>query len=337
MKDNILRIRRYLPWFLLLMGMDVFSIILLWLSNAKALHRLSATIVLFSLLFFTVVLLVVGYQDKKRKQVFQSFLNTPDAWHEEELVKTVSAWEEESVRRLGDLLREKNLALQNARAELGDYEEYVEAWAHETKTPLSLLLMILENRQDEMSEQVYKKLNYVWNYMQENISKMLYYARLKSTNKDYLFEVVDLGECLNEVLEEYKPLLEEKGFQIKNTIVSRTVFTDRRGLTFLFSQIISNAIKYSSNTPEVNIFLEQMETEDILHIRDNGIGVHGCDLPYIFEKGFTGDSGDSRKKATGMGLYLSKKIADDLNLCLEAFSELGQGFEIIISFPRIAN
>ena len=47
------------------------------------------------------------------------------------------------------------------------------------------------------------------------------------------------------------------------------------------------------------------ETADILSVEDNGIGVKKYELPYIFQKGFTGDSTDSRKKATGMGLYLS--------------------------------
>jgi len=57
-----------------------------------------------------------------------------------------------------------------------------------------------------------------------------------------------------------------------------------------------------------------------LSISDNGIGVRSSDLPYIFEKGFTGNSGDGRKKATGMGLYLAKEIAKDLNILLNVES-----------------
>ena len=81
--------------------------------------------------------------------------------------------------------------------------------------------------------------------------------------------------------------------------------------------------------------MEQTESEDVLHICDNGRGVKECDLPYIFEKGFTGDSSDAGKKATGMGLYLSKKMADDLKLGLEARSERGAGFDMAIRFPRV--
>ncbi len=65
------------------------------------------------------------------------------------------------------------------------------------------------------------------------------------------------------------------------------------------------------------------------------MGVRSCDLPYIFEKGFTGDSGEGRKKATGMGLYLAKEIAKELRLSLEADSEWGKGFEMRIMFPVV--
>ena len=76
------------------------------------------------------------------------------------------------------------------------------------------------------------------------------------------------------------------------------------------------------------------ETANALSIEDNGIGVKEYDFPYIFQKGFTGDSLDGRKKATGMGLYLTRKMADDLNLHLEATSQWGKGFQMIIVFPK---
>jgi len=74
-----------------------------------------------------------------------------------------------------------------------------------------------------------------------------------------------------------------------------------------------------------------------LSISDNGIGVRSSDLPYIFEKGFTGNSGDGRKKATGMGLYLAKEIAKDLNILLNVESEWGKGFTMKILFPIVDN
>ena len=218
---------------------------------------------------------------------------------------------------------------------LRDYEEYVEGWAHEAKTPLSLLTMLLDNRIDEISPSLQTKLDYVRSQLQENVTQMLYYARLKSSTKDYRFEDVNLNDCLGEVLEDYAPLLEEKQFVILNKLQSETVYTDRRGLQFMLGQIVSNAIKYSSDSPMLTISMIHSETADVLSVEDNGIGVKKYDLPYIFQKGFTGDFTDSRKKATGIGLYLVKKMADDLNLRLEAASQWGKGFKIVIFFPKL--
>src|SRR5699024_794055 len=99
---------------------------------------------------------------------------------------------------------------------------------------------------------------------QEHINQILYYARLKSARKDYLFEHLDLNVCIEEVLEEYGLLLKEKDFQVSIRMPSIKVFTDRRGIRFLIGQIVSNAVKYSSDSPKLTITLEQEETAEIL-------------------------------------------------------------------------
>ena len=103
----------------------------------------------------------------------------------------------------------------------------------------------------------------------------------------------------------------------------------------MLGQIVSNAIKSSSDSPRLTISMIHSETADVLSVEDNGIGVKKYNLPYIFQKGFTGDSTDSRKKATGIGLYLVKKMADVLNLRMEAISQWGKGFKIVIFFPKL--
>ena len=326
---------RYLPWLLLLLGIDALAALFLWLANAEAFRVLLTVILFITVLLFAAVLIIMDHQDQKRAQAFQAFLNNPDACHEEELLKAVSASEADAVRLLGTVLQQKQLACSRAEADLADYEEYVEAWAHETKTPLSLLTLILDNRRDEMPGAVSFKLDFIRNRMQESINQMLYYARLKGTQKDYLFEYVNIRACIEEVLEDYRPLLEEKNFKINNQVQNVQVYTDRRGIQFLLGQVVSNAVKYSAEPPELTIVLEQPVGTDVLRIRDNGIGVRSCDLPFIFAKGFTGDSVDNRKKATGMGLYLAKKMADNLNILLDVHSEWGKGFEMLISFPTV--
>ena len=251
------------------------------------------------------------------------------------MLKTLGMAQREYISLLGRKLRDNQAAYARLQVQLSDYEEYVESWAHETKTPLSLLTLLLDNRREELPQAVAFKLDYARNRIQESIGQMLFYARLKGTRKDYLFEPVHLCLCMEEVLEDYKPLLEEKRFQVHLHGLEGTVYSDRRGLSFLFGQIVSNSIKYCGKDPELWAESFQKEGRTVVSIRDNGIGAAGCDLPYIFEKGFTGSSGEGRKKATGMGLYLAKGIAKELNITLDADSKKGQGFEMQVSFPVV--
>ena len=334
-KNFVKHTMQYAPWLLLLFGVDAFGALLLWLADVQAFYALLAAALLATALLFLMVCLGLSRLEGKREQAFLEFLSDPDEYHEEALLKTLGMAQREYISLLGRKLRDNQAAYARLQVQLSDYEEYVESWAHETKTPLSLLTLLLDNRREELPQAVAFKLDYARNRIQESIGQMLFYARLKGTRKDYLFEPVHLCLCMEEVLEDYKPLLEEKRFQVHLHGLEGTVYSDRRGLSFLFGQIVSNSIKYCGKEPEL-IFRFFMENDcHVLSIRDNGMGVRSCDLPYIFEKGFTGSSGEGRKKATGMGLYLAKGIAKELNITLDADSKKGQGFEMQVSFPVV--
>lgn len=333
MKQFFRMIERHYPWLLLLLGVDCFCAVILWISDIQAFQALIGLVILASLLLFTGILLVLHKKETKHRELFELFLSDPTLCNEERLLSSISREEGEAIRLLATVLREYRTESSSMADALLDYEEYVEGWAHEAKTPLSLLTMLLDNRSDEISPTLQTKLNYVRSQLQEDITQILYYARLKSSTKDYRFENFSLKDCLDEVLEDYAPLLEEKQFVVLNKLQSETVYTDRRGLQFMLGQIISNAIKYSSDSPVLTISMTHSDTADVLSVEDNGMGVKKYDLPYLFQKGFTGDSIDSRKKATGMGLYLTQKMADVLHLHLDVASRWGMGFQIFIIFP----
>lgn len=337
MKNNWMIIKKYLLWLVLLLVMDVFFCIFLWIVDVKALFALSMALILISLLFYVVILSVVVQREKKYKNAFEDYIFAPTEQNEEALVELSGKADKEIILLLGKALKEKDFVNNQLVTRITDYEEYVESWAHEVKTPISLLTILLDNHSDEIPDNASTKMNYIRNRMQEYVEQILFYARLKGEKKDYFFERISLSEIVNDILEDYAPLLEEKKFFVSKESLEIIVFSDKRNLKFLLSQIISNAIKYTKGEgrPELDIHCERLDDVDALCIRDNGTGVKACDLPYIFEKGFTGDSGDNRQKATGMGLYLVKEIAGYLNLQLDTKSEWMHGFEIKMIFPHL--
>ena len=72
-----------------------------------------------------------------------------------------------------------------------------------------------------------------------------------------------------------------------------------------------------------------------LYVLDNGPGIPEADLPFIFDKGFTGERGSMMSRSTGMGLYLARKMADDLSIELRAESTPGCGTAMILYFSVV--
>ena len=103
---------------------------------------------------------------------------------------------------------------------------------------------------------------------------------------------------------------------------------------FILSQIVQNAIKYfDKQENKLTIYSQDNGTNILLVIEDNGCGIKASDLSRVFEKGFTG-SNRNKANATGMGLYLSKKLCDRLGLKLDIASTEKEYTRLTITFPK---
>lgn len=331
MKQNLKYLATYLPWLLVLLAFDLFTAVLLWLSDVKKFQVLILLYLLASALLFFILSFLLIRKERKKSDAYKAFIANPKMDTELELLRLSSASEKESIEEIANALYQRQAEIGKLNSLLAEYEDYVEKWAHEIKLPLSLLSLLLDNQSDQLPKDTAFKLNYVKNQIQGNVSQILFYYRVKSEKNDFLFEDVDLQECIQDLLENFAPLLKEKNVTIHLENIQGNYYTDQRSFEFILSQILANALKYSSDKPELRISMSRDKGRTSLIIRDNGCGVKNCDLPHIFEKGFTGDSGDTRKKSTGMGLYLVKQLADALKIDIAVKSEWMQGFEITLS------
>lgn len=124
--------------------------------------------------------------------------------------------------------------------------------------------------------------------MQSYVEQMLYYARVKAVNKEYLFEEISLEECCREVLDEYLLYLEEKQILVQLDLKKKIVLSDRKSLCFMLSQLIANSIKYTGyeaeKCPKLKISSGSENNRVCLSVCDNGCGVKPYELRYLFEK-----------------------------------------------------
>ncbi len=95
-------------------------------------------------------------------------------------------------------------------------------------------------------------------------------------------------------------------------------------------QVLSNALKYT-RTGSITISMAEGYK---LTIRDTGMGIAPEDLPRIFENGYTGYNGRTDKKASGIGLYLCKRVCTNLGHTITASSVLDEGTVITIDLSR---
>ncbi len=327
-------LRDALPWLAMLAGTDLFFLLLLWLAAPEDLVALWLALLLASAFLFVGACLWTARRARRREELLRDYLLAPGPEREQAL-RAAFGGEHAALELLFDTVRREEGESAAARAALADYRGYVEAWAHETKTPLALLAFLLDNRRAALGGEMAGRLDYVRSRMQESVDQMLYYARLTGGRKDYQLEHLPLAPLLEEALEDYRPLLEEREMTVCLAVGEQTVYTDRRGFLFLLRQGVSNAVKYAGEDPLLEITLEEDGQGQTLVLRDNGRGVRACDLPYLFERGFTGTPDPDRGGATGMGLYLARRMAEDLHLTLEARSVWGEGFELRVCLPRV--
>ena len=243
MKRYFSLLAAHLPWLAYALVGDVFFAVLLWFTDVSAFRALVLSIVLFSVLSFLLVCAIILASESRMSRALNEFLANPNEEHCQILLSNLKGTEMRRTKEMCDLLisREERLGKEILRNE--DYEEYVEAWAHEAKTPMALLTMILDNNRDSLAPEMVYKIEYIRTRLNECVEQMLQYSRIKGEKKDYLFEQLAIKDVIDDVIDDYRPLLEEKDFLVINHVRDEQLYGDRRALRFILGQIVSNSIK----------------------------------------------------------------------------------------------
>lgn len=200
-----------------------------------------------------------------------------------------------------------------------DANEYFTVWAHQIKTPISAARLLTQSEDSELSRRLYSELMRISQY----VDMALTYQRLDSKSTDYVFRTLPLDGLIKGVLREFSHEFIARKLTLSYEKPEGTVVTDEKWFSFVLGQIISNALKYT-RTGGIRIFMRG----GTLCIADTGIGIDSADLPRIFEKGYTGINGRLENSSTGLGLYLCRRVCDNLGIGISAVSEPERGTEI---------
>ena len=106
--------------------------------------------------------------------------------------------------------------------------------------------------------------------------------------------------------------------------------TDEKWFSFCVEQFLSNSIKYTGQG-KISIWTEARGEDTLLFINDTGMGIRQEDLPRIFERGFTGYNGRLDKRSSGIGLYLCRRVLDQLGIIVTVDSKVGEGTKVALT------
>lgn len=204
--------------------------------------------------------------------------------------------------------------------------EYYTIWAHQIKTPIASMRLHLQNEDTAVSRKLLSDLFRIEQYA----DMVLAFLRLDSSSSDYVFREYSLDSIIKQAVKKFSGEFILRKIALSYEPTDRRLVTDEKWLLFVLEQIISNALKYTRDGG-IKIY---MRDNDTLCIEDSGIGIAPQDLPRIFENGYTGYNGHADKKASGIGLYLCKRICDRLGIKISAKSELGVGTTVELGIAQ---
>ncbi len=245
----------------------------------------------------------------------------------EDMLPEIRTPDDADYRRILLLLQEARRAqASDAARRYDDMVEYYTLWAHQIKTPIAAMRLTLQNEDTALSRRLTAELGRVERY----VEMVLAYLRLDADSTDYVLREYALDPIVRGTVKKFSGEFIARRLALDLPPTGLRVLTDEKWLSFVLEQLISNALKY---TPEggVSIYAEAPAT---LCIADTGIGIAPEDLPRIFEQGFTGCNGRGDKRASGLGLYLCRRVCKNLGHTITAQSEPGKGTTVRLDLSR---
>ncbi|NMM61776.1 HAMP domain-containing histidine kinase [Clostridium sp. P21] len=236
---------------------------------------------------------------------------------------------------INTLYENANIKIEKLNDNNNESFEFLTTWVHEIKTPIAASKLIIENNLNNDNEKILYGIEMEIEKVEDYIQKVLFYSRINDFSKDYRIDTIKIQHVVKESIKSEASWFINKNIKLEVGNLDIEVNSDYKWLQFIIKQVLDNAIKYTAKGGIIKIYAKVEQKEKILYIEDNGIGIKKEDIERVFEKSFTGYNGRIKHHSTGMGLYISQKLAGKLGHYITIDSEYGSGVEVLIHFPSI--
>ena len=219
-------------------------------------------------------------------------------------------------------------------------DDFVNMASHELKTPVTslklyidILAQWMQKYDDEKAKKTVKSIKNQTEKLQELISDLLDVSRLQTGKLNFNKEEFKLNELLRETVDDLQDTVKNKKINLEGKKVI-TVYGDKFRIYQVFTNLITNAAKYSPDRTDINVSIKSDAKKATVCVQDFGMGIAKQDQKKIFERLYqVTDPKEKTFSGLGMGLYISKEIIKRHRGSIWVESEKGKGSSFYFSLP----
>jgi PAS domain S-box-containing protein len=219
--------------------------------------------------------------------------------------------------------------------------EFISNVSHELRTPLASIIGFSETIASDPDMEIEMRNEFVHIILNEGkrlaklVNDILDVTKMEEGGIILNKTELNLKNLIERVVESKQELILKKNlmlsFEFPNEIV---IFGDETRLIQVFTDILSNAIKFTERGGRISIFAQSLYKECEVIISDTGVGIPSLDLPHIFDKFYRVNRPGTEIPGTGLGLVLAKQIVDLHRGLITIQSEVDKGTSVIIKLPK---
>lgn len=243
---------------------------------------------------------------------------------------------EELNNTLEEKVRDRTKEIQHL---LKQKDDFINQLGHDLKNPLGpfihLLPVLKKHVVLERDKKIIDVLNRNAKYMQGLVKKTIELAKLNSSRTKFSFQQIFLNDVIDTVLSTNSSFLDKHHVSVKNKVMTPLlVHVDEIHIQEVFTNLLTNAVKYSEEPTQIVIDAEVKDDELLVSVKDNGIGLSEEQLNYLFDEYYKADSSRHDFDSSGLGLPICKRIVEKHDGEIWAESKgLGKGSTFYFTVP----
>ena len=254
-------------------------------------------------------------------------------------VTDIKSYEMELKRLNKNLEKEVKRRTEEIEKLLKQKDEFISQLGHDLKTPLTPILSLLPLVRERVHDEDTKRLIDISlrnaRYMKNLVVDTLNLAKLNMPNVKFSIKDVRLSDIVDESIRDNEHIIKKKNIRPINR-VDKDIFVkaDRLRLKEVFTNLISNSIKYTPEGGKIEFLAKPNGNEVIIEVKDNGTGLEGDQKYRIFDEFYKVDESRHNVESSGLGLTICKRIVEKHGGRIWAESEgLGKGTSIYFTLP----